>query len=93
MIQQQTVLKVADNSGAKKAVCIKVLGGFKRKFAYLGDVIVVSIIVLYRFKLLLSQVVYKLFFVLQYFYVQNNFTVGQTICLPMAYKYIYLYYF
>lgn len=43
MIQQQTLLKVSDNSGAKTAKCIKVLGGFKRKFAYLGDVIVVSI--------------------------------------------------
>lgn len=43
MIQQQTLLKVADNSGAKTAKCIKVLGGFKRKFAYLGNIIVVSI--------------------------------------------------
>ena len=44
MIQQQTVLKVSDNSGAKLARCIKVLGGFKKKFAYLGDIIVVSIL-------------------------------------------------
>lgn len=44
MIQQQTVLKVSDNSGAKYVKCIKVLGGFKRKFAYIGDVIVVSVI-------------------------------------------------
>ena len=43
MIQQQTLLKVADNSGAKTAKCIKVLGGFKRKFAYLGNIIIVSI--------------------------------------------------
>lgn len=43
MIQQQTLLKVADNSGAKTAKCIKVLGGFKRKFAYLGEIILVSI--------------------------------------------------
>jgi large subunit ribosomal protein L14 len=43
MIQQETILKVADNSGAKTAKCIKVLGGFKRKFAYLGDIIVVSV--------------------------------------------------
>ena len=43
MIQPQTVLKVSDNSGAKKAICIKVLGGFKRRFAYLGDIIIVSI--------------------------------------------------
>ena len=43
MIQEQTVLKVADNSGAKKVKCIKVLGGFKRRFSKQGDVIVVSI--------------------------------------------------
>ena len=43
MIQQQTILKVADNSGAKTVKCIKVLGGFKRKFAFLGDIIVVSV--------------------------------------------------
>ena len=43
MIQQQTVLKVTDNSGAKNVKCIKVLGGFKRKFAKLGNVIVVSV--------------------------------------------------
>ncbi len=43
MIQQQTMLDVADNSGAKKVQCIKVLGGTKRKYASIGDVIVVSI--------------------------------------------------
>jgi len=43
MIQQQTVLKVSDNSGAKSVKCIKVLGGFKKRFAKLGNVIVVSI--------------------------------------------------
>jgi large subunit ribosomal protein L14 len=43
MIRQQTILKVADNSGAKSVKCIKVLGGFKRKFAVLGDIIIVSI--------------------------------------------------
>lgn len=43
MIQQQSILKVSDNSGAKTAKCIKVLGGFKRKFAEAGDIIVVSI--------------------------------------------------
>ena len=42
MIQMQTVLNVADNSGAKRVACIKVLGGSKRRFASLGDVIVVS---------------------------------------------------
>ena len=43
MIQTTTVLDVADNSGAKKVMCIKVLGGSKRKYASLGDVIVVSV--------------------------------------------------
>jgi large subunit ribosomal protein L14 len=43
MIQQQTILKVSDNSGAKSAKCIKVLGGFKKRFAYAGDIVVVSI--------------------------------------------------
>ena len=43
MIQQQTILKVSDNSGAKTVRCIKVLGGFKKKYASLGDIIVVSV--------------------------------------------------
>lgn len=43
MIQQQTILKVADNSGAKTVKCIKVLNGFNRRVAFLGDVIVVSV--------------------------------------------------
>ncbi len=43
MIQQTTILDVADNSGAKKVYCIKVLGGSKRKYASIGDVIVVSV--------------------------------------------------
>ncbi len=43
MIQQETYLDVADNSGARKVMCIKVLGGSKRKYASLGDIIVVSI--------------------------------------------------
>ena len=43
MVQMQTILDVADNSGAKKVMCIKVLGGTKRKYASLGDVIVVSV--------------------------------------------------
>lgn len=43
MIQMQTNLEVADNSGAKRVQCIKVLGGSKRKTASVGDVIVVSI--------------------------------------------------
>jgi large subunit ribosomal protein L14 len=43
MIQMRTVLEVADNSGAKRVQCIKVLGGSRRRYASLGDVIVVSI--------------------------------------------------
>lgn len=43
MIQMQTRLNVADNSGAKEVFCIKVLGGSKRRFASIGDIIVVSI--------------------------------------------------
>jgi large subunit ribosomal protein L14 len=43
MIQLQTILKVADNSGAKTVKCIKVLGGFKKKVANLGDVVIVSV--------------------------------------------------
>jgi large subunit ribosomal protein L14 len=43
MIQQQTRLRVADNSGAREVMCIKVLGGSKRRVAHVGDVIVVSI--------------------------------------------------
>ena len=44
MIQQQSLLKVADNSGAKIVKCIKVIGGFNRSFAYVGDVIIVSVL-------------------------------------------------
>jgi len=43
MIQMESTLEVADNSGAKKVACIKVLGGSKRKFAGVGDIIVVSV--------------------------------------------------
>lgn len=43
MIQMTTMLDVADNSGAKKVFCIKVLGGTKRKYASVGDIIVVSV--------------------------------------------------
>jgi large subunit ribosomal protein L14 len=43
MIQMQTRLNVADNSGAKEVMCIKVLGGSKKRYAQIGDVIVVSI--------------------------------------------------
>jgi large subunit ribosomal protein L14 len=43
MIQSETILNVADNSGAKKLYCIKVLGGTRRRYARVGDVIVVSV--------------------------------------------------
>ena len=43
MIQQQTILNVSDNSGAKSVKCIKVLGGLRRRFAFLGDIIIVVI--------------------------------------------------
>ena len=43
MIQQQTILNVADNTGAKKVMCIRVLGGTRRRYAGIGDVIVVSV--------------------------------------------------
>jgi large subunit ribosomal protein L14 len=43
MIQQESVLQVADNSGARKVLCIRVLGGTGRRYASIGDVIVVSI--------------------------------------------------
>ena len=43
MIQQQTLLKVADNTGAKELMCIRVLGGSKRRYAAIGDVFVASV--------------------------------------------------
>ena len=43
MIQQETILDVADNSGAKRVLCIRVLGGTRRRYAALGDVSVVSV--------------------------------------------------
>ena len=43
MIQQETKLKVADNSGAKVVQCFKVLGGSKRRYASIGDIVVVSV--------------------------------------------------
>ena len=43
MIQMQTVLDVADNSGARKVMCIKVLGGSHRRYAHIGDVIKVAV--------------------------------------------------
>ena len=43
MVQAESILDVADNSGARKVLCIKVLGGSKRRYASLGDIIVVSV--------------------------------------------------
>ena len=43
MVQQQTLLKVADNTGAKELMCIKVLGGTRRRYAGIGDIIVASV--------------------------------------------------
>lgn len=43
MIQMESVLEVADNSGAKRVKCVKVIGGSKRKYATVGDIIVVSV--------------------------------------------------
>lgn len=43
MIQQQTLLKVADNTGAKELMCIRVLGGSRRRYANIGDVVVASV--------------------------------------------------
>ena len=43
MIQQETRLRVADNTGAKELLCIRVLGGSKRRYAYLGDTIVATV--------------------------------------------------
>lgn len=43
MIQAQTILKVSDNSGAKTVKCFKVIGGFKKKYAFLGDLIIASV--------------------------------------------------
>ena len=44
MIQMQTMLNAADNSGARRVMCIKVLGGSKRRYANVGDIIKVSVI-------------------------------------------------
>jgi len=59
MIQQETILKVTDNSGAKTVKCLKVLGGFKRKNAYLGDIIVVSIKTTKNFSKIKQKEIYK----------------------------------
>ncbi len=43
MIQQESVLRIVDNTGAKRALCIRVLGGSKRRYAQIGDVIVITV--------------------------------------------------
>ena len=43
MIQVQTILKVADNTGAKKVMCIRVLGGYKKRYAHVGQIITVAV--------------------------------------------------
>ena len=43
MIQQRTILRVSDNSGAKTGKCLKVLGGFKKKYPKIGDIVIVSV--------------------------------------------------
>jgi large subunit ribosomal protein L14 len=43
MIQQESIVRIADNSGAKQALCIRVLGGSRRRYARVGDVIIVAI--------------------------------------------------
>ncbi len=43
MIQQESMVRIADNSGARRALCIRVLGGSKRRYAGLGDVVIVTI--------------------------------------------------
>jgi len=43
MIQVQSTMKVADNSGAKEVMCIRVLGGYKKRYAHVGDIIVASV--------------------------------------------------
>jgi len=56
MIQQQTLLNVSDNSGAKKVKCIKVLEGFKRRVSFVGDFIIVSVVELRNKSKKLSKV-------------------------------------
>ncbi len=43
MIQQQTILNVADNTGAKKVMCIRVLGGYRKRYAHIGERIIVTV--------------------------------------------------
>ena len=57
MIQQQTKLKVSDNSGAKIVKCIKVLGGFKKKFSCIGETVVVSVMELRNKSKITSKVI------------------------------------
>lgn len=56
MVQQQSILKVADNTGAKEIMCIRCLGGSYRKYAGVGDIIVASVKQLYLVVELLKKV-------------------------------------
>ena len=82
MIQQQTILKVADNSGAKTVKCIKVLGGVKKKIAKLGDIIIVSIKTLRNKSKFTSKVnkgeIYKALIVRtkKKYVIKNGFTIN-----------------
>ena len=60
MIQQETRLRVADNSGAKEIMCISVLGGSKRKYGNIGDVIVATLKVQHQVELLKKVKLLKL---------------------------------
>lgn len=99
MIQQQSLLKVVDNSGAKMVQCIKVLGGFKRKTAKIGDVIVVSVKSLRNRSKKTSKVieggVYKAFIVrttsvykrktnVRYYFNNNAVVLINKKCLPIG---------
>jgi large subunit ribosomal protein L14 len=59
MIQQETILKVTDNSGARSVKCIKILGGFKKKTAHSGDIIVVSVKTIRNFSKIQKGEIYK----------------------------------
>ena len=72
MIHNETNLEVADNSGARRVQCIKVLGGSKRKFASVGDIIIVSIKeAIPKGKVSKGKVVYGLEFFLMFQYLKN----------------------
>ena len=82
MIQMQTVLNAADNSGAKRVQCIKVLGGSHRRYASVGDVIKVSVKdAIPRGKVKKVKYIMQLLYVLQKVYVAQ--TGQQSVLIPM----------